>query len=113
MSNLPRGFRLPTGAAASEYAALHKFLKTRFADSVVLTFGQIEDLLGFALPDVARHQPEWWAGADLSMPVSSQARSWIGADRTARPNLLAGTVRFDRTEPRPAGADDGGEESGG
>ena len=96
MNDLPRTVRLPAAAVAGEYSALHKFLKARFADSVVLTLVQIEDLLAFALPDAARREPEWWAGAAPSMPPSSQARSWMEADRTAQPNLRAGTVRFDR-----------------
>ena len=51
-------------AATSEYRSLHKYLYDRFADSVVLTFAEIEDLLGFALPDVARLEQGWWASAD-------------------------------------------------
>lgn len=96
MSELPRAFRLPTGTAAPGYAALQKFLKARFADSVVLTFGQIEDLLGFALPDAARREPGWWTDGDSSVPASPQARSWAEADRSAQANLQARTVRFDR-----------------
>ena len=32
------------------YAPLHKYLDERYADTVVLTFGEIEDLLGSKLP---------------------------------------------------------------
>ncbi|MBA2260907.1 MAG: hypothetical protein H0W18_18620 [Acidobacteria bacterium] len=31
---------------------------------MVLTFAQIEDLLGFTLPDSARVHQEWWANKD-------------------------------------------------
>ena len=48
----------------SKYAPLHEYLANRFADSVVLTFGQLEDLLGSALPDSARVQHEWWTSTD-------------------------------------------------
>ena len=39
---------------AGEYRLLYKYLRDRFSDRLVLTFGQIEDLLGFSLPVAAR-----------------------------------------------------------
>jgi hypothetical protein len=79
-----------------EYLSLHKYLDERFADTVVLTFAQIEDLLGFALPDLARLQPEWWANTDAHSALSAPSRSWLLASRTASPNLAARTVAFER-----------------
>jgi hypothetical protein len=35
----------------------------------VLTFGQIEDLLGFALPAPARVQRDWWGNSDLGRKI--------------------------------------------
>lgn len=87
----PQRFAVP-----SEYQGLHKYLDGRYAQTVVLTFGQIEDLLGFALPDLARHQPEWWANADAAGAPSVQARCWTEASRSATPNLAAGNVIFER-----------------
>lgn len=87
----PQRFAVPR-----EYLSLHKYLDRRFADTVVLTFAQIEDLLGFALPDPARAHQEWWANADATSTPSAQARSWTQASRTATPNLLAQTVVFER-----------------
>jgi hypothetical protein len=83
-------------AVPREYLLLHKYLDNRFANTVVLTFAQIEDLLGFALPDPARVQQDWWANADSNSVPSAQARSWTEASRTAKPNLLAQTVVFER-----------------
>ena len=37
-----------------KYKALYEYLDNRYANTVVLTFAQIEDLLGFTLPDPAR-----------------------------------------------------------
>ena len=88
--------RTPRFAVPREYLSLHKYLDNRFADTVVLTFAQIEDLLGFALPDVARLHREWWANADANSTPSAQARSWTQASRTATPNLPAGIVVFER-----------------
>ena len=62
-----------------------------------LTFGEIEDIVGFSLPECARLQPEWWVGADLLAPRSAQSDSWTMASRTAVANLSAQHVVFDRT----------------
>ena len=80
----------------AEYRSLHKYLEERYADVVVLTFAQIEDLLGFMLPDVARLRHDWWAPADDNTAPAAHRSSWIQANRTATPNLLARTVRFER-----------------
>jgi hypothetical protein len=85
-------------AVPREYRALHKYLDDRYANTVVLTFAQIEDLLGFTLPDLARHQKEWWANADDTTTPAAQSRSWMQASRTATPNLLARTVAFERAQ---------------
>lgn len=99
MNNLTRELGFPTSTVAPQYRGLHKYLEARFADSVVLTFAQIEDLLGFTLPDGARSQPEWWTSGTSTTPASVQSRSWIDAGRSAEPNLKARTVRFDRNGP--------------
>jgi len=84
-----------TGKVPSKYVSLHNYLAHRYADIVVLTFGQLEDLLGFALPESARTQQEWWTRTDADPDRRSDA--WILAGRTARPNLLARNVVFERT----------------
>src|SRR4026209_2222980 len=56
---------------SGKYAPLHEYLENRYADSVVLSFGQIEDLLGSALPDTARARPEWWTSTDSAAAKSS------------------------------------------
>ena len=51
----------PHGRVMSgKYVLLYKYLENRYADTVVLTFAEIEDLLGFPLPEQARLQREWW-----------------------------------------------------
>jgi hypothetical protein len=79
----------------AQYAPLRKYLGTRFADTVVLKFGEIEDLLGVPLPETARRHPDWWAPVVGSEP-SVQSRAWTESNRTAVPNLLARTVAFAR-----------------
>lgn len=80
---------------SGKYLSLYTYLENRYANTVVLTFSEIEDLLGFTLPDLARLQQEWWTNADpTARPCYSD--SWILASRTAKPNMLAQTVVFER-----------------
>jgi hypothetical protein len=83
----------------AEYLPLHKYLDGRYADTVVLTMAEIEDLIGTTLPDAARGELTWWANADADAEgtPSPQARSWTRANRTAKPNLKAQIVVFERT----------------
>lgn len=76
-----------------EYLALYTYLENRYASVVVLTFEQIEALLGFALPTPARTERDWWTDV-VQTPRHSAA--WTGAGRTATPNLVARTVTFER-----------------
>jgi hypothetical protein len=94
-----RGAKVP-----GKYASLHNYLVNRYADSVVLTFAQLEDLLGGALPDSARAQHEWWTHRDTDADKFSCSDAWILAGRTAKPNLLARTVTFERRAEPPLAA---------
>jgi hypothetical protein len=78
------------------YQPLHTYLRDRFADTVVLTFAQIEDVVGFALPAAASAEREWWAG-DQKDNRTVQSDAWTLADRTATVNLPARSVAFERT----------------
>ncbi len=84
------------GEVPSKYVPLHKYLVNRYADSVVLTFAQLEDLTGGPLPPSARAQQEWWTSTDSDANTTACADAWILAGRTATPNLLARTVTFER-----------------
>ena len=79
-----------------KYQLLYDYLENRYADTVVLTFGQIESLLGFTLPDLARQNQDWWTGDDAGAADKGQSRAWTLAHRTARPNLMAGNIVFER-----------------
>jgi hypothetical protein len=89
-------FRSASVGVAPEYRSLNQYLRGRFADSLVLTFAEIESLLGRALPDDARRSEAWWASPAAGDPPSAQACSWLEANRTAMPNLDARIVMFDR-----------------
>jgi hypothetical protein len=81
---------------SGKYQALYVYLEHRYADTVVLTFEQIESLLGFALPDGARTQGEWWTSPGTGAVPSGHGDAWILASRTAMPNFQARTVVFER-----------------
>ena len=82
-------------AGPAEYLPLHTYLRDRYANTVVLTFLEIEDLLGFSLPAVARLQQEWWADGETP---SGQSRSWNQARRTVTANLRSQTAVFERAQ---------------
>ena len=86
----------PQPVMSGKYQSLYNYLHNRYADKVVLTFGQIESLLGFALPDQARLNPQWWTNAGVTAAGINHSDSWILACRVAAPNLLAQTVAFER-----------------
>ena len=81
-----------------KYKGLYEYLEHRYANTLVLTFAQIEDLLGFTLPDSARVDHEWWANHDPNDTPPPHSRSWTLANRTATPNLEAQTVVFERAQ---------------
>ena len=81
-----------------KYEALYQYLEKRYANSVVLTFAQIEDLLGFPLADSARVDPDWWSNDDPREPRLAQSRAWTRASRRATVNLGAQTVLFERIQ---------------
>jgi hypothetical protein len=84
---------LQSSKVPAEYRSLYTYLENRFADKVFLTFREIESLLGFALPDLARLQPDWWLTGEGE---AAHARAWSTASRVATPNLLAQSVMFER-----------------
>jgi hypothetical protein len=77
------------------YQLLHVYLRDRFANRVVLTFAEIEDLLGFQLPEAARVDCLWWQPAAHGVR-SPQSKAWSLANRTANVSLPAQRVVFDR-----------------
>ena len=76
------------------YQPLKDFLAARGDRSVRVSFEEIENILGRALPpsskgDVSR---QWWANTESH----SQARAWLSVGRKAKLNLEEQTVTFSR-----------------
>jgi hypothetical protein len=79
-------------SVSAKYLGLYTYLEHRYASCVVLTFEQLEALMGVALPAIARAEPEWWTGAHSD----GHSAAWAAAGRTAIPNLPARVVAFER-----------------
>jgi hypothetical protein len=92
----PEVAKPPRRVMSGQYLLLYKYLENRYANTVVLTFAEIEDLLGFTLPDQARLHKQWWTAAETDVAGPNYSDSWILASRTATPNLVARTVVFER-----------------
>jgi hypothetical protein len=83
-----------TADVPPDYLPLHIYLARRYASTVVLTFDQIEALLGRALPEAAISEPGWWTREASDTHRHSEA--WTTARRTAAPSLQSRTVMFER-----------------
>ena len=81
-----------------KYQSLYAYLRGRFANRVVLTFREIEDVLGSSLPEAARREPEWWGTPESVGATSEQSDAWRLASRRAEVNFAAQRVVFDRDE---------------
>ncbi|MCC5951820.1 MAG: hypothetical protein JJU45_06950 [Acidimicrobiia bacterium] len=76
---------------SSKYEAITKRLTDATEPVVVLTFGELDRLVG-GLPTSARRQSAWWANSRTS---HDHARYWLDAERRATPDFNAGRVRFE------------------
>ena len=83
----------------AEYRPLYRYLQDRYADVVVLSFTQIESLIGAPLPEDALRQA-WWAAPPPGGAPSEHSQTWTVAGRVARANILARNVVFERVASR-------------
>jgi hypothetical protein len=70
-------FDRTTPPVPREYLSLYTYLEHRYATIVVLTFDQVEALLGFALPMPAYTESEWWTD---SAPTQQSRRRGLAPD---------------------------------
>ena len=78
-----------------KYAPLFDYLDSKREGEWRTTFGDLERILGFALPDSARLYRPWWANDAKS--GHSQAMAWTVAGwKTANVDLEAETLLFRR-----------------
>ena len=84
---------LVISAHSGKYAPLHRWLTAQDPTELTLTFGEIEEVLGFPLPSSCRqHVPHWH-----SYDGSAVARAILDAGwKASRVNLAGGTVNLVR-----------------
>ena len=74
----------------SKYEPLTRFLQHQPGGEVRLSFAQIEQLVGFKLPDTAQHEPDWWSNA---LSDDAEAQAWLAAGfRSEEVNIAAGEL---------------------
>ena len=74
-----------------EYRGLAEYLLSTNETRVALSYSQIEDILGFALPDTARKfKQSYWANTE----THSYASSWMAVGYKARVDTKSDTVTF-------------------
>ncbi|MFP7442927.1 hypothetical protein SFC50_04410 [Bacillus infantis] len=78
----------------SKYDPLHQFLRINNSTRIILTFSEIETVLGFTLPMSAYKYAAWWDGASQH----TQAYSWTEAGYKANPRLNEKKVEFIKYE---------------
>jgi hypothetical protein len=82
------------------YEPLEKYLIQQPGDSVVMTFAEVERLIGTKLPPSAHKRNEWWSNNPTN---HSQAKAWLDAGfETANLDRKAKRVVFKRVS-RTAG----------
>jgi hypothetical protein len=83
---------------ASIYAPLRKHLDGVTADSAVLTWREIQTILGFALPKSARFRPQWWASDVVPDTRHSHAKEgWLLSGWKAKPDFTKQLTTFTKT----------------
>jgi hypothetical protein len=81
-------------AHMSKYEPLSKFLKSRPAGELPMTFTEVESVLGFPLPPSARSYPAWWSN---NVGTNVAVRSWREAGwKTSRVDVPGERVTFVR-----------------
>ena len=81
----------------SKYNVLASFLKTQLTGRVAVTFAEVEEALGFALPASAYAHPAWWSNDPTG---HSQARAWLDAGfETEQVDIAGRRLVFRRVSP--------------
>ena len=78
----------------SKYEPLRDFLREQSADSLTLTFTQLDALV--RLPASAKRYEFWWSNEDVKTTVHVQCKAWQDVGYEAEPNLRGKRVTFRR-----------------
>jgi hypothetical protein len=78
----------------NQYDPLYKWLSRCKQTSARMSFSELEQILGFPLPDTATLRPQWWANEQSSKTRHVQCKAWLDAGFNAHPNLSDEIVVF-------------------
>ena len=83
----------PVECGNSKYQALSEYLYERWEKRIVLSYDEIEDVLGFELPTSAHTLPQsFWANTEYH----NYAKSWLLLGYKAKVNVKTKNVTFER-----------------
>lgn len=82
---------------SGKYDLLRDHLMAIKSPSVMMSFTEIEAILGAALPRSARAHREWWANETNPATGHGHCRSWQLAGYGAFPDMAAELVTFRRS----------------
>jgi hypothetical protein len=82
---------------SGKYDSLRDRLMAFRSPSVMMSFTEIEAILGAALPPSARSHREWWANETNPATRHVHCRSWQLAGYSAFPDMGAELVTFRRS----------------
>jgi hypothetical protein len=89
-----------------KYQPLSDFLRKQQVDQIELTFGEIEDIVGFKLPRSATDYRAWWSNNPSN---SVMTKAWLEAGFESEQVDMAGhKLVFRRLNPFPPSAGQGG-----
>jgi hypothetical protein len=84
-----------------KYAPIRKFLESRHAATVPMTFAEIEKVLGFKLPN-SQNYPAWWSNNPTNNVMTSE---WLAAGyKTEQVDIEGRKLVFRRDDPTRAAA---------
>jgi len=79
----------------SDYSSLQDWLQEQTANRILVTLGQVEEILHFGLPNTARLRSQWW---ENNATHHVQANAWLNVGfHTEQVNLQNQTLVFVRT----------------
>jgi hypothetical protein len=78
----------------SKYTPLRVYLSGRTEAEAAMSFAEVEDVLGFALPPAARRYRAWWSNNPTNSVITN---AWLGAGfRSAQVDMAGQTLTFVR-----------------
>lgn len=82
----------------AKYDPLARYLKEHPAPLLILSFADIEEIIGAPLPRSARVVPEWWWNDADPRSSHVQCRAWVRSGYfTKAVDLAQGQVTFERS----------------